>query len=561
MAGGLYRLPPGYTIAGGTSTATPTAAGAVALLISAARQTGIKSDAFRIRNAIISSARYVPHIPAYKQGSGVINVAGAWEVLKALDKAPDPVMITSRAPVRHNFSHTLPTPNEGVGLYENGGWAAGQAGERTITLTRTTGPGDPMTFALKWTGNDENTFSSPASVALPLGKPVSVPIGINLKSAGAHTAILTLENATVPGVSHRMLATIVAGEPLNAANGYTTTAKVEVPRPEMKSFFHEVPAGVSALRVDIEQPTREVAVAIVRPDTRTANAVRTNAGAGGRGGGPGAAGRASRSTYVVSDPMPGVWEIRLSDLADVSTFDAMQAEKDEPVPPTAATLTVSAIAVDLATTPAVGGAANGGSSRQDLSVTNRMAAFTGAIAGMTLGGARRERTTIRNAEQLQYEIDVPAGSTSLMVRASEVTDPAADLDVYVFDCTGRECRNPQTDSDPVGDEIVTIQNPAAGKWKVVIDGASVPSGSTSFAYLDVVGNPTYGAIASSDLPKERKNGEQWTAPTNTWLASALPAGRQPFTAVLLQGQLQGGVPFALNVIEFGAARAVSSSQR
>jgi subtilisin family serine protease len=67
---GFYRLPPGYTIAGGTSTATPTAAGAVALLISAARQSGIKHDAFRIRHAIISSARYVAHIPAYKQGSG-----------------------------------------------------------------------------------------------------------------------------------------------------------------------------------------------------------------------------------------------------------------------------------------------------------------------------------------------------------------------------------------------------------------------------------------------------------------------------------------------------------
>ena len=39
---GLMQLPPGYNIAGGTSTATPTTAGAVALLISAARQAGVK---------------------------------------------------------------------------------------------------------------------------------------------------------------------------------------------------------------------------------------------------------------------------------------------------------------------------------------------------------------------------------------------------------------------------------------------------------------------------------------------------------------------------------------
>jgi len=488
----------------------------------------------------------------------VLNVAGAWELLKALDKAPDPVTILSRAPVRHDFSHTLPTPNEGVSLYERGGWTAGQTGERTVTFTRSTGPREPMTFTLNWTGNDHGTFSAPASVTLPLNKPVPVQVGIAPKSAGAHTAVLTLDHATIPGHSHRMLVTIVAGEPLNVANNFTTEAKVEVPRPEMRSFFYDVPAGVSALRVDIEQPTRELAVAIVRPDTRTANAVRTAAGAGGRGG---AAARASRATYVVSDPMPGVWEVRLSDLADVSAFDAMQAEKDEPVPPTKATLTVSAVAVELGTPRTVGsgGTAGAGTSTHEVSVTNRMAGFTGALAGMTLGAARRERPTIRNGEQLQYEIDVPAGSTSLMVRADGVADPAADLDLYVIDCTGKECRNPQTDSDPVGDEIVSVQNPAAGKWKVVIDGASVPSGATTFAYLDVVFNPSYGAVISADLAKEHKVGEPWTAQAHAWIANAPPAGRQPFMAVWLQGQLQGGVTFAFNLMELGSTRGVSSS--
>src|SRR5690606_7815809 len=210
--------------------ATPTAAGAVALLISGARQTGIKHDAFRIRHAIISSGRYVPHIPAYKQGSGVLNVAGAWEILKALDDAPDPVTIVARAPVRHNFSHMLATPHEGVGLYERAGWSAGQRGERTVTFTRTSGPRAPMTFTLGWIGNDHGTFSAPASVALPLNEPVEVGIGIAPTAAGAHTAILTLQHADIPGFSHRMLATIVAGHALHAQNGYSVEEEVEVPR-------------------------------------------------------------------------------------------------------------------------------------------------------------------------------------------------------------------------------------------------------------------------------------------------------------------------------------------
>ncbi len=561
IAGGLYRLPPGYTIAGGTSTATPTAAGAVALLISAARQSGIRHDPFRIRHAIISSGRYVPHIPAYKQGSGVVNVAGAWEILQALDRV-EPVTIVSRAPVRHSFSHTLPTPHEGVGLYERGGWSAGQAGERTVMFTRTSGSRSPMTFALNWAGNDDGTFSAPPSVTLPLNRPVAVPIGISPKGAGAHSAMLTLTHETIPGFSHRALMTIVAGEPLNAANNFTTEAKVEVPRPEMRSFFYEVPAGASALRVDIEQPARDLAVAVVRPDTRTANAVRTAGSAGGRGGGFGGGGRASRVTWMVSDPMPGVWEVRLSDLADVGSFDAMQAEKDEPVPPTPATLTVSAIAVDPGTM-ATGstGASAMGSHANEAALTNRMATFNGAIAGMPLGSARRERPTIRDGQQLHYEVDVPAGSSSLLVRASEVAAEDADLDLYVFDCTGEQCRNSQTDSDPVGDEVVTVQNPAAGKWKVVVDGASVPSGSTTFAYLDVVFNPAYGAVTSADIAKEHKTGETWTAQTHTWLANALPEGRQPFAAAMLQGQLSAGVRFDIGLMELGAAAGVTSSSQ
>jgi hypothetical protein len=570
---GLYRLPPGYRIAGGTSTATPTAAAAVALLISGAKQTGIKHDAFRIKHAITSSARYVPHLPAYKQGSGVINVGAAWEVLQALDKVPVPaqVTITSKAPVKHVFSNMLATPDEGVGLYEREGWKAGDRAERTVTFTRTSGPREPMTFQLNFIGDDGKTFSAPATVTLPLNKPVPVSIAIAPKTAGAHTALLTLNHSSIPGHAHRMLTAVVAGEQLNAANNYTVETKTEVPRPEMRSFFYTVPAGVNALRVDVEGSTREVQVAVVRPDTRTANAVRTVAGAGGRGGaaggggGGGRGGGAGRATYIVSDPMPGVWEVRLTDIADVSNFDHMQAEKDEPAPPTPATLRVSALAADIVLPQATADLAlkSSGNSTFDVSISNRMAAFTGATANVALGSARRERPTLREKQQQEYEIDVPAGSTQLIVKAANATDAKADLDVFVFDCTGRTgcSRNGQTDSDPNGDEIVTIQNPAAGKWKVVIDAASVPSGSTAFDYLDVVFNPSYGMVSSADVPKERKVGEQWSTQAHTWFANALPAGRVPFQALLLQGQLSGNVPFSINLMELTAPRAGVSSQQ
>ncbi|MGH7694673.1 MAG: S8 family serine peptidase, partial [Gemmatimonadaceae bacterium] len=172
---GLMQLPPGYNIAGGTSTATPTTAGAVALLISAAKQSNVKYDAYRLRHALMTSARWVPHLAANKQGNGVVNVAGAWEILKALDSVKTPISITSRANVRHATSKLLTVADEGVGLFEREGWITGDRNERTVTFTRTTGPRAPMAFALGWIGND-GTFSSATSISLPLN--VAVPLTV-----------------------------------------------------------------------------------------------------------------------------------------------------------------------------------------------------------------------------------------------------------------------------------------------------------------------------------------------------------------------------------------------
>ena len=40
-------------------------------------------------------------------------------------------------------------------------------------------------------------------------------------------------------------------------------------------------------------------------------------------------------------------------------------------------------------------------------------------------------------------------------------------------------------ADGDSEESVTIANPAAGLWKVVVDGFSVPAGNTTYKYIDV----------------------------------------------------------------------------
>jgi hypothetical protein len=529
------------------------------MLISAARQSGTKVDPYRLKYAITTSARYVPHIEAYKQGNGVINVGAAWEMLKAIDtvKVFD-YGITSRAPVRHSYSAWLPVPNEGAGLFEREGWTAGDRGQRTITFTRSAGPREPMTFTLSVTGDSTGTFGVPAAVALPLGKPVPVAVTVAPRVPGAHSAILTLDRPGVPGHAYRTLATIVAAEPLEAANGYSLEKKTEVPRPAMRNFFYRLPEGVTALKVDLTAQKRDVQVTIVRPDTRTATAVRTAGATGGRGGGGGGGGGAdssSRATYMVADPMPGVWEIRLSDVSDTRTFDFEQAEKAEPMPPTQVTLGVSAIGLTVAS-PTQGddgsGAAHPPASNGELSITNRMAEFTGSVAGLPLGSARRDRPSIGDKEQQVFDVDVPTGSTALLVKVGRPSDPRADLDVYVFNCTGKECRSAGFDANPVVGESVTVPNPAAGKWKIVVDAPSVPSGRTSYDYLDVVLNPAFGMAAAADRPDVRKQGAQWSVKSIAWTAGPLPTGRVAYAAVMVQGQPKGFDRFDLAMLEIAS---------
>ncbi len=558
---GIYRLPPGYRIAGGTSTATPVATGAVALLISAAKQSGVRYDACSLKQAITMSARYVPHLPAYKQGNGVINVAAAWEILKAMGGGRTPVTITSQAPVLHAYSAMLPEPNLGVGLFEREGWSVGDKSDRTMTFTRTSGPNAPMTFALRFTG-DTSTFSAPSSLVLPLNQPVPVSIGVSPKSAGVHSALITLDHPSIPGHAYRTLATIVAAEPLDAGNHFTVVTKTTVPRPEMRSFFYRVPAGVAALKIEIDAPKRAVQVAAMRPDTRAATLQRVVAATTGRGGGGGgAAATLPKETYVVAEPAGGVWEVRLTDIEDTRSFDWQQSEKGTPAPPTAATITIQALGVSLGEEGGgvtLAGNANGPS--HDVSFTNRFAEFSGAAVSQPLGAARRLHPTIRDHEQQFYDVDVPAGSAMLTIRAAKPTDVKADLDVYVYDCTGKECRAAALDADPIGDETITVQNPAAGKWKVVVDAASVPSGSTSYDYVDVVFNQSFGMVAATDQPAKHPENAPWRVRTNVWSAS-LPPDRAPFAALVIEARPSAAERFVIGLLEIPGGGAMRSSSR
>src|SRR4030095_9176942 len=113
----------------GTSMAAPQAAGAAALLISAAKQTNVQKQPAQIRQALRSSTHYLAgRYQAYEQGNGLINVGAAWDLLATNIKT---VNIQSSVPVNTLLSGFLATPGIGVGINDREGVVAGASYVRT----------------------------------------------------------------------------------------------------------------------------------------------------------------------------------------------------------------------------------------------------------------------------------------------------------------------------------------------------------------------------------------------------------------------------------------------
>jgi hypothetical protein len=245
---------------------------------------------------------------------------------------------------------------------------------------------------------------------------------------------------------------------------------------------------------------------------------------------------------------------------DTRTFDWQQAKKTEAVPNTAITIKVTALDAG-ASTPTVIATNGPASTTMDVDLTNRLGSFPGVALSMPMGAVRRDAGQLREAAQKVYELDVPAGTTVLTARLRLTQGRAADVDIYLFDCSGKECVASKADGDATGDEVVMVQNPAAGKWKVVVD-ASRAATPAMFAYEDVVFNPAFGHVAVTDQPKDREIGARWSAKGQAWVAS-IPSGREPFAAVQLQAQPKGATPFLVGLRELQAhvERATGNGSR
>ncbi|HET7089603.1 MAG TPA: S8 family serine peptidase [Anaerolineae bacterium] len=513
-----YTLPPGYSLFNGTSMAAPQAAGAAALLISAAKQVGAQYRPDQLRQAMNSSARFLDEarFQAYDQGNGLIDVGAAWNLLKTNINTVD---ISSAVPVNTLLSDFLATPGVGVGIHDREGVTAGVSYVRTYTFVRSSGGSKPIFYNLSWVGNDDDTFSSASSIALPLNTPVDLDVTINPATPGAHSAILNLDDPGTAGIDYQTMNVVVASGEFTASGGYTVVKTGTLGRSQVPHYFFRIPASTPAFKVDFTGPNLITGTGQMRflrwhpwglgVDSNAVSNCYSPPAPGGCfiGTTP-----VSPTSRTVTDPQAGVWEV---------TVDARRSSDSDNA---AYTLTASILGASVSPNPDVIPSATAGVSiTRPYTITNLFGPFTGrAVGGGNLGSARRGVFSIANDELQVYPVVVITGSTSLRATIGSPSDPAADLDLFVYNCTSGTCVLAGQSADGDSEESVTIPNPAAGNWEIRIDGFAVPAGTTTYNYVDVFVNPAFGSVSVTDADTLRATGAVWTV-SGSVVANAAPA--------------------------------------
>jgi hypothetical protein len=315
---------------------------------------------------------------------------------------------------------------------------------------------------------------------------------------------------------------VIAAQDFTAEGKYSVTRTGKIDRNQSTSLFVRVPDNASALTVDMAAggAAGKGQVRFLRFDpyglpgdvTSSTNCYNPDAGAGCAGG--------TATNRTVTNPVPGVWEI------------VVEARRTSDVDSAPYSVTASVFGTAINPNPdTIASAVAGQPLARNYSVSNSLAAFNGHVVGSTLGSAKTDRPSITEGVKQQYSVTVAPGASALTATIGNPSDVSADLDLVVYNCTSGTCVVAGSSADGDSEESVTIANPAAGRWVVLVDGYSVPAGTTQYDYIDIYTAASLGSVDVTDGNADHAAGTTWTV-----AGTVTPKG-QPGAGRVLRGDL------------------------
>jgi len=184
--------------------------------------------------------------------------------------------------------------------------------------------------------------------------------------------------------------------------------------------------------------------------------------------------------------------------------------------------------VDVVVTLLKASPSNHNQSAREVSFTNEMAPFSEGQIEAEVGAQRLLSGTADFAKgPMVYPVRVDSGATSLRVRVAPA-DTAADLDLYLYDCTDGTCYLWDLNRQLSATKCLFVRAPRAGQWKVVIDPAHASTGYTPFVYSEIVTAARYGTASVSRTMASASNSPGgWSAFVSARVHSESQRDREP----------------------------------
>lgn len=451
-------------LSGGTSAAAPAVAGAVALLVSGAKQHGLRLSGEDVRMLLRASAVQVPGWRVDEQGAGLANIAAAWKLLAAQRDWPTIVGSSSLDEARRGF---LSDRGLGRGVYEKG-WAVGHAGQMTAKVTRVSGTAGVQQFRLDWTGND-GTFTAPAAVDLKLHEEVPVSLAIRPRASGVHSALLNFRDKPTGNILHQEQVTVSTGVRPNTQSMQGVLASMErlgqnVTVPEETTALRMRILADGALNSAATSPSGwPLSPLGLLLDARRENGV----------------------DMVVPQPEAGMWEV--SAYPDVNTNGHASVSY---------AMSLSLLRMGLRNVK----------EHADGTVTNEIELTDDPRGswprdirgrfGLVTHDVRGEVSVLRQDVQT---VNVAPGLRSVVFRTTMPEPARGALSVYVYDCSSASCERANAVRTSSGHAAIRLEAPRPGLWKVIVFSDEIePVGYR----LDVTSEPTQaGALGTVDCQK------------------------------------------------------------